>query len=118
MVYEGQDREAMAPRYRRSLCCNDPVRRSAVSVAKDTGLTTAPKSSSRGPATGAAVTEAAWSCPPNLLMDTILSSTRALGDGTGKSATGARGQGAGDESRIWCVFCVVANIRVYTLLVP
>jgi hypothetical protein len=40
LVYEGQEREAVARRYRRLLRCNDPVRRRAVSVARDTGLTT------------------------------------------------------------------------------
>jgi len=33
-------------------------------------------------------------------METILSSTRELGAGTGKSVTGASGQGAGDRSII------------------
>src|SRR5688572_2706758 len=59
MVYDGQDREAIAPRYGRLLCCNDPVRKSAVSVAKDTGLTTPEKSRSRGPGRDAAATAAA-----------------------------------------------------------
>jgi hypothetical protein len=58
-VYDGQDREAIAPRYGRLRCCNDPVRRRAVSVAKLTGLTTAENSRSRGPGKGAAATAAA-----------------------------------------------------------
>jgi hypothetical protein len=58
-VYDGQDREAIAPRYGRLRCCNDPVRKSAVSVAKDTGLTTPENSRSRGPARGAVATAAA-----------------------------------------------------------
>ena len=48
----------MAPRYGRLLSWSDPVRRSAWSVAKDTGLTTAEKSRSRGAANGAAMTGA------------------------------------------------------------
>ena len=99
-VYDGQDREAIAPRYGRLRCCNDPVRRSASSVAKDTGLTTPENSRSRGPGTGAAATAAACSSPSSRTMDTILSSTGALGGGTGKSATGVSGQGAGARSII------------------
>jgi hypothetical protein len=57
--YEGQDLEAIAPRYGRLRCCNDPVRRSASSVPRDTGLTTPENSRSRGPGTGAAATGAA-----------------------------------------------------------
>ena len=57
--HEGQDREAIAPRYGRLRCCNDPVRRSASSVAKDTGLTTPENSRSRGPGPGATATAAA-----------------------------------------------------------
>ena len=98
MVYDGQDRVAIAPRYGRLRCCNDPVRRSASSVPKDTGLTTPENSRSRGPGPGAAATAAACSCPPSRTMETILSATPALGAGTGKSATGASGQAAGDRS--------------------
>lgn len=98
--YEGQDREAIAPRYGRLRCCNDPVRRSAVSVAKDTGLTTPENSRSRGPARGAVATAAAPSCPRYRTMEMILSSTGALAAGTGKSATGASGRGAGNRSNI------------------
>jgi hypothetical protein len=107
MVYDGQDREAIAPRYGRLRCCNDPVRRSASSVAKLTGLTTAENSRSRGAGRGAAATAAAWSGPACRTMETIRSSTRSLGSstrvlgaGTGKSPTGASGQGAGDRSII------------------
>jgi hypothetical protein len=98
--YEGQDLEAIAPRYGRLLCCNDPVRRRAVSVAKLTGLTTPENSRSRGPARGVAATAAARSGASSLTMETLLSSTRALGGGTGKSATGVSGQGAGERSII------------------
>jgi hypothetical protein len=100
MVYDGQEREAIAPRYGRLRCCSDPVRKSASSVPKDTGLTTPENSRSRGPGPGATAMAAACSGPPSLTMETILSSTRALGAGTGKSATGASGQGAGARSII------------------
>ena len=48
----------MAPRYRRSFSCNEPVRRSALSVAKVTGLTTAENSRSRGRGSDGAATVA------------------------------------------------------------
>ena len=97
--HDGQDREVIAPRYGRLRCCNDPERRSAVSVAKDTGLTTPENSRSRAPGRGPA-TDAARSCKPPLTMETILSSTGALGAATKKSATGASGQVAGTRSII------------------
>ena len=100
MVYDGRDRKAIAPRYGRLRCCNDPVRRSASSVAKLTGLTTAENSRSRGAGRGAAATAAAWSGLACRTMETIRSSTRVLGAGTGKTPTGAIGQGAGDRSII------------------
>ena len=90
----------MAPRYRRSLSCNDPVRRSALSVAKVTGLTTAENSSSRGRGNDAAATAAARSWPSSLTRETILPPPRVRDDGAGMIATGERGQSAGDRSII------------------
>ena len=90
----------IAPRYRRLVPCSDPVRRSAVSVAKLTALTMPENSRSFDLDLGVTRSGVARICRSYFTMETTLSSTRVIGVGTGLIAPRIGGQSAGDRSII------------------